>query len=122
MNSKIVKTGNIVNTGKTARLEAMLAQLLDYGTWFSSAVTAVGLALLAAEANLPGCVAPGLCGTTVVSAGIALLIMLPVLRLVLMLAVFLQERDYVFGAITAAVLGIIAIGTALGMYLPVAGA
>lgn len=109
-------------TGKTARLEALLAQLLNYGTWIASAVTAVGLALLATDANLAGCAAAALCGTTLISAGIAMLILLPVLRLVLMLAVFLHERDYVLGAITAAVLGIITIGTVLGMYLPVPGA
>ena len=110
------------NTLKTERLEGMLARLLNYGTWFSSAVIALGLALVLVEGYLGASALGGLSGTTIVTAGIALLIMLPVLRLTLMLVVFLRERDYVFGIITAAVLTIIAFGTALGIYLPVHGA
>ncbi len=109
-------------TLKTERLEGMLAQLLNYGTWFSSAVTALGLALVEAEGYLGASALGGASGTTIVTAGIALLIMLPVLRLALMLVVFLRERDYMFGVITATVLIIIAFGTALGIYQPVHGA
>ncbi len=100
----------------------MLAQLLNYGTWFSSAVTALGLALVQVEGYLSASALWGPSGTTIVTVGIALLIMLPVLRLVLMLIVFVREQDYMFGMITAAVLTIIAFGTALGIYLPVHGA
>lgn len=110
------------NTLKTERLEGMLARLLNYGTWFSSAVTALGLALVLVEGYLGTSTLGGPSGTTIVSAGIALLIMLPVLRLVLMLVVFLRERDYMFGIITAVVLTIIVFGTVLGIYLPVHGA
>jgi uncharacterized membrane protein len=109
-------------TLKTERLEGMLARLLNYGTWFSSAVTALGLALVLVEGYLGVSALGRPSGTTIVTAGIALLIMLPVLRLALMLVVFLRERDYMFGIVTAAVLTIIAFGTALGIYLPVHGA
>ena len=109
-------------TLKTERLEGMLAQLLNYGTWFSSAVTALGLVLVQVEGYLGASALGGPSGTTIVTAGIALLIMLPVLRLALMLVVFLRERDYMFGVITATVLIIIAFGTALGIYQPVHGA
>lgn len=115
---------NTLNTTKlkTERLEGMLARLLNYGTWFSSAVTALGLALVLVEGYVGASAFGGPSGTTIVTAGIALLIMLPVLRLALMLIVFLRERDYMFGIIAAAVLTIIALGTALGLYLPVHGA
>lgn len=109
-------------TLKIERLEGMLAQLLNYGTWFSSTVTALGLALVQVEGYFGDSVLWGPSGTTIVTAGIALLILLPVLRLALMLVVFLREQDYMFGMITAAVLAIIAFGTALGIYLPVHGA
>jgi hypothetical protein len=109
-------------TLKTERLEGMLAQLLNYGTWLSSSVTALGLALVEAEGHLGDSALWGPSGTTIVTSGIALLIMLPVLRLALMLVVFLREQDYMFGMITAAVLTIIAFGTVLGIYLPVHGA
>ncbi len=102
-------------TLKTERLERMLARLLNYGTWFSSVVIALGLALALVEGYLGPSALGGPSGTTIVTAGIALLIMLPVLRLALMLVVFLRERDYIFGIITAAVLTIIAFGTALGI-------
>ena len=36
----------------TKRLEGMLASLLHHGTWFSSGVTALGLALVMIEAHL----------------------------------------------------------------------
>ena len=48
------------------------------------------------------------------SAGIALFILLPVMRLILMLGVFLQQRDYRFGAIAALVLAIVAAGWVVG--------
>ena len=46
--------------------------------------------------------------------GILLLIALPVLRVALTTAVFLFEKDYLFAAISGAVLGIIALGFLLG--------
>jgi uncharacterized membrane protein len=46
--------------------------------------------------------------------GIVLLIALPVPRVALRTAVFLAERDYLFAAISGAVLAIIALGFLLG--------
>jgi uncharacterized membrane protein len=46
--------------------------------------------------------------------GIVLLIALPVLRVALTTAVFLVERDYLFAAISGAVLAIIALRFLLG--------
>jgi uncharacterized membrane protein len=53
-------------------------------------------------------------GTWIITAGIALLIVLPVLRVLLMLIVFVRERDFRFGAIAMLVLAIILLGSVLG--------
>ena len=52
-----------------------------------------------------------------VKIGIALFLLLPVLRVVLMLIVFLRERDYRFRAIAALVLTILLVGFVLGTRL-----
>ena len=53
-------------------------------------------------------------GTRIVTAGIALIIALPVLRVFLMLVVFVRERDFLFSAIAMLVLAIILLGSLLG--------
>jgi len=53
--------------------------------------------------------------TRIVTAGIALLIVLPVLRVFLMLVVFVRERDFLFSAIAMLVLVIIVLGSVLGV-------
>jgi uncharacterized membrane protein len=57
-------------------------------------------------------------GTRIITAGILLLIVLPVLRVFLMLIVFVRERDFRFGAIAMLVLAIILLGSVLGVALP----
>ena len=54
-------------------------------------------------------------GTRIVTAGIALIIALPVLRVFLMLVVFVRERDFLFSAIAMLVLAIILLGSVLGV-------
>jgi len=54
-------------------------------------------------------------GTRIVTAGIALLIVLPVLRVSLMLVVFVRERDFRFSAIAMLVLAIMLLGSVLGV-------
>ncbi|KAA1013214.1 DUF1634 domain-containing protein [Paraburkholderia panacisoli] len=53
-------------------------------------------------------------GMSIVTAGIALFILLPAMRLILMLGVFLHQRDYRFSAIAALVLAIVAAGLLVG--------
>jgi hypothetical protein len=100
---------------KGPRLASLLAGLLRYGTWLASVVTGSGIAMsLAGEATG----APwwsGLSGAHVVAAGVALFIALPVLRVLLMLAVFIRQRDYGLVAVTALVLMTIVVGFALGV-------
>ncbi len=62
----------------------LLAGLLRYGTWLASGVTGLGLAMSLA----------GVEGTAVVAVGVALFIALPVLRVLVMLAAFIRNRDY----------------------------
>src|SRR6516162_4349447 len=101
---------------RSPRLESLLAGLLYYGTWLACAVIALGLVLAFAREGLgPGNGAPS-SGMRVVTAGIALFILLPVLRVCVMLVVFARERDYRFVAIAAAVLAIILVGFTVGMY------
>jgi uncharacterized membrane protein len=95
--------------------ERLLATVLQYGTWIASGVVALGLArtLVDRPAILPS-------GTSIITAGIALLILLPVARVALMLAVFVRQRDYRFAAIAALVLAIIVLGAALGLHMATA--
>jgi uncharacterized membrane protein len=86
-------------------LEGVLANVLQYGTWLASAAIVAGLALALTGSRM---------GTHDITIGIALFILLPVLRVAVMLVVFLRERDYRFSAIAATVLTIIGVGFALG--------
>lgn len=86
-------------------LEQLLGRLLNYGTLAASGVIAVGLALSFTSGAL---------GTGVATAGIALLILLPALRVATMLIFFLRAGDYRYGAIAALVLLIISFSFFVG--------
>jgi hypothetical protein len=96
------------------RREQVIAALLWYGTWLASAIIAGGMALSAID-KIEG--APGFVfsGYSVVKAGVALFIFLPIARVVLMLVIFLRERDFVYTAISALVLAIIGIGILIAL-------
>jgi uncharacterized membrane protein len=89
----------------SGQLENLLAKLLHYGTLAASGIIALGLALS---------VAAGPLGMGVATAGIALFILLPALRVAVMLVFFLRTRDYRYGAIAALVLLIISISFFVG--------
>jgi uncharacterized membrane protein len=95
-------------------LEQLLARVLRRGTWLGSSVIALGLAL-----PLAGWwgASSAMMSTRIITAGIALLILLPVLRVLLMLIVFVRERDFRFSAIAMLVLAIIILGAVLGMHM-----
>jgi uncharacterized membrane protein YhaH (DUF805 family) len=118
-------TPNATNGANTrsGRLEHWLANLLHYGTWLASITIAAGLAVtlaLPAPATATGAATGAAAshttaiGMSVMTAGIALFILLPIMRLILMLGVFLRRRDYRFGAIAALVLAIVAVGLMVG--------
>lgn len=89
-------------------LERLLTYVLQYGSWAASAVIGVGLAL-----SLFG--THGAIGVKIVTAGVALFILLPVFRVLIMCLVFLRERDYRFSAIAALVLVILVLGVVVGL-------
>jgi Protein of unknown function (DUF1634) len=98
-------------------LERLLARVLQHGTWLASAAIAVGLAigLIASHFDPHGTGFPS--STRVISLGILLFILLPVLRVLIMLLVFLKERDYRYSAIAGLVLLILALGFIVGMHV-----
>ena len=79
-------------------LEQVLASLLHIGTWLASGVIAAGLVVAIASAEK---------GAIVASVGIALFIMLPVVRVATMMFFFARTRDYRFCGFAALVLAII---------------
>ena len=84
------------------RMEGILAGLLRYGALVASGWIAVGMvmSLFGGAASKPHLGLADRC----MAIGIVLLIALPVLRVALTSAVFLFERDYLFAAISGAVL------------------
>jgi uncharacterized membrane protein len=94
-----------VNTARpgTQRLELRLARMLGVGTGTASVLIGLGLTLPAA-----------LAGNNAVMAGVIIFILLPVLRVILMLIIFLRARDFPFAAISALVLIVIALGFLAG--------
>jgi uncharacterized membrane protein len=96
-------------TIKPVRIESLLAAVLNVGTWLASVVIVVGLVLsLFKQTPFPT-------GAQVVTAGIGLFILLLILRVILMLTIFVKERDYKFAAAAAVVLLIIFAGFAIGI-------
>ena len=102
----------------THRMDLLLARQLRYGIWFASSVTALGMIV----AILGRWIVPHghtiTLGTSIVGKGIALIILLPILRVVLMLIVFLRERNYLFGMISFIVLMTIGVSVIAGFYGP----
>lgn len=102
------------HTGAGESQEQAIAGLLRYGVWLASAV--IGTGLLAEWLHaLTKAALLGLSGASLVTAGVALLILLPVSRVALMFFLFLRERDAAYIAISALVLAIIGAGFLAGL-------
>jgi len=95
---------------KPIRIEPLLAGVLNVGTCLASIVIAAGLMLSLSHQRTPFPT-----GAQIVSAGIGLFILLPILRVILMLIFFAKERDYKFAAAAAVVLLILFAGFAIGI-------
>ena len=98
------------STIKPLGLESLLAGVLNVGTWLASTVIAAGIGLSLFYRGTTF-----LKGTQVMTAGIGLLILLPILRVIIMLIVFAKERDYRFALAAAVVLLILFAGFAVGI-------
>jgi hypothetical protein len=96
-----------VNAKPMGALDRRVGGVLHVGTWLASAAVAFGLALPR--------------GTALVTAGPALFIALPIVRLSLVLEDSLRRADYRIGGICAAVLLIILVGIALSVRMRVTG-
>lgn len=89
-------------------LERRLARMLGLGTWIGLGVAALGFLLSLRLAV----------GAAVEMAGVAVFILLPVLRVAVMLATFARRRDWTFAAVAALVLIVIALSAVLGLRTP----
>jgi len=106
------------NRQHLVRMEGMLAGLLRYGALIASGWIALGIVLDLFDGPASVSQNSVTLADRCLSIGIILLIALPVLRVALTTAVFAFERDYVFAAISGAVLLIIALGFVLGVIDP----
>jgi uncharacterized membrane protein len=95
---------------KPIRIESLLAGVLNVGTGLASIVIAGGLALSFFYQRTPFPIA-----AQILTAGIGLFILLPILRVILMLIFFAKERDYKFTVAAAVVLLTIFAGFAIGI-------
>ena len=102
-------------TPRSAQLEWLLAGTLHLGTWLASAAIGLGLALALLDSRFSAPKLAILRDMRIATIGIALLILLPVARVIVMLIVYLRHRDYRFSAIALLVLTIILLGFAVGL-------
>lgn len=102
-------------TQRVAPLECLLAGTLYYGTLMASVVVCVGLGLAMIDSRFG---APRLAisrDMRIATIGIALFILLPVARVIVMLIAYLRQRDYRLSAIALLVLTVILLGFVVGV-------
>lgn len=99
---------------RPAHLEGVLAKLLYYGTWLASSAIAVGLAIAFFNSTRGAENSAETLSLRLATSGIALLILLPILRVSLMLWFLLRSRDYQLAIAAALVLTIIFAGVVVG--------
>ena len=98
---------------RPGRLEWLLAAVLHHGSWLASAIIGFGLGLALIDSRAPELTI--LRDMRVATIGIALFILLPVLRVILMIVVYVRQRDYRLSAVALLVLTIILLGFAVGL-------
>jgi uncharacterized membrane protein len=99
----------------SGQLEDLLGTFLNYGCWSALAVIGSGYAFELVFSYAPSWRLPVLSDTRIVALGIALFILLPIFRVLLMLLVFICERDFRFAFISGTVFAIILLGVFLGV-------
>jgi hypothetical protein len=103
---------------RTGRPEESLAVLLRYGSWLASATIGLGFALALIDSRFGTRNLAILPNMQIVRMGIVLFIMLPMLRVLLMLLVFIREGDFRLAAAAGFVFAIIVLGILLGLRAP----
>jgi uncharacterized membrane protein len=102
---------------RSAALDRLLAIFLQYGSWAACALVCAGVIVEAlANAGIPD-VTTRTFSEGALKAGVALFILLPVLRVILMLIAFVRQRNYKYTAVAASVLVIVVTSCVLGMRL-----
>ena len=105
-------------TGRTShQLERVVAATLYWGTWVASAAVALGTALALWDSRAATGEISIHRGMRITTAGIALFVLLPIVRVTVMLLAFLRDRDYRFCVIAALVLAITLLGLLAGMHV-----
>jgi hypothetical protein len=97
----------------SGRLETLVAALLAYGSWLASAAIGLGLVLALIDSSFATRNPATLPNMRIATMGIVLFIGLPILRVLLMLLVFIRERDFRLAVAAALVLAIILVGIVL---------
>jgi len=86
--------GHGTSMNRTGRLEESLAVLLCYGSWLASAAIGLGFALALCDSRFGTRNLAILPNMSIATIGIVLFILLPTLRVLLMLLVFIREGDF----------------------------
>jgi uncharacterized membrane protein len=97
------------------RLEELVSALLCYGSWLSATAIGLGFALAFIDSRFGTRSLAVLSNMRLATIGIALFILLPSLRVLLMLYVFIRERDFRFAFISGVVLATLLLGVFLGV-------
>jgi uncharacterized membrane protein len=106
-----------MTSGASCKLERAVAATLYWGTWVASSVVGVGLLLAMLDSGAAVREMAVQCDMRIASGGIALFILLPVIRVIVMLLAFLRDRDYRSSLIAAFVLAITLLGLLVGSRL-----
>jgi len=102
--------------GASHQLERTLAATLYWGTWLASSAVAVGMTLALLESRTLGETTIRR-DTRITTVGIAMFVLLPIVRVAVMLFAFLRDRDYRFAVIAGLVLTITLLGLLVGLHV-----
>ena len=98
---------------RNSPLEQSLAALVRYGSWLASAVIGLGFALALIDSRVGTRNLAILPNMRIASMGIVLFILLPSLRVLLMLLVFIREGDFRLAVTAGLVLAVILLASYL---------
>lgn len=100
---------------RAARLESLVADLLQNGSRLASAMIAVGWCAAMIKAPMHPAEPLFPVALRLIRCGVGLFILLPVLRVVLMVVMFARDKNYRLATVAIAVLTVILIGCLVGI-------